>query len=229
MKVAVMQPYLFPYLAYYQLVSCSDVFVLYDDVTFIKKGYINRNNILMNGHATRVTVPVPGASQNKLIKDLTFAEDVTKVLKTFKYSYANAPFFDDVYPLVERVLTHPNRDITAICQKGLTEVCDYLHIPTKIIRSSDLDYDRTLPAADRLMTICDQFGSSDYVNSIGGQKLYSKEYFAEQGKTLSFLQMDDVFYAQGTNDFVPYLSMIDLLMWCDKPKARTLLQQYTLI
>ena len=229
MKVAVMQPYLFPYLGYYQLVHCSDVFVLYDDVTFIKRGYINRNNILVNGQASRVTIPVPGASQNKLIKDLEFSEEISKILKTFKHSYSHAPFFKDIYALIERVLKYPKRDITTICQIGITEVFEHLGISKKIIRSSDLDYNRDLPAADRLMEICDQFGSSDYVNSIGGQKLYSKEYFAEKGKTLSFLQMNDVSYPQNTSHFIPYLSMIDVLMWCDKPSVRELLQQYKLV
>jgi len=229
MKVAVMQPYLFPYLGYYQLINSVDVFVLYDDVAFIKKGYINRNSILMNGESARVTIPVPGASQNKLIKELSYTADVTKVLKTFRHSYASAPFFDDVFPMIERVLTHPERDITTICQLSLTAVFGYLGIDRKIVRSSALEYDRNLPAADRLVAICEQFDATNYVNSIGGQKLYSREYFSEQGKTLSFLQMHDVSYPQGESEFVPYLSMIDVLMWCDKQQARDLLQQYTLV
>lgn len=229
MKVAVMQPYLFPYLGYYQLANCADVFVLYDDVSFIKQGYINRNSILMNGESVRITIPVPGASSNKRIMGLAFAPDVSKVLKTVKQAYTKAPFFDDIFPMFERVLTHTDRDITAICQRGITEVFEYLGIGKKIVRSSDLEYDRDLPAADRLVAICEQFDASDYINSIGGQKLYSKDYFSEQGKRLSFLQMHDVSYLQGKNEFVPYLSMIDVLMWCDKQQARDLLQQYTLV
>lgn len=229
MKVAVMQPYLFPYLGYYQLIDSVDAFVLYDDVSFIKQGYINRNNILINGRPGRVTIPVPGASSNKSINELAFSPDVAKVLKTIQQAYAKAPFFDAVFPLVERVLTHPERDITTICQLSLTAVFGYLGMDRKIVRSSALEYDRDLPAADRLVAICEQFDATHYVNSIGGQKLYSKEYFSERGKTLSFLKMHDVSYPQGKNEFVPYLSMIDVLMWCDKQQARDLLQQYTLV
>lgn len=229
MKVAIMQPYLFPYLGYYQLVSCADMFVLYDDVSFIKQGYINRNSILMNGRPTRMTIPVPGASSNKRIMELTFASDVSKVLKTVKQAYAKAPFYDDVFPLVERVLTNSDRDITTTCKQGILEVFDYLGISKRVVRSSALEFDRNLPAADRLMAICDRLGSSEYVNSIGGQKLYSKEYFGERGKSLSFLEMHDISYTQGVSEFVPYLSMIDVLMWCDKPTVRGLLQQYTLV
>lgn len=229
MKIAVMQPYLFPYLGYYQLINSVDAFVLYDDVCFIKQGYINRNSVWMNGQPVRMTVPVPGASSNKRIKDLKFSSDISKILKTIKQAYARAPLFDDVYPLVECVLTNADRDITTICRQGITEVFNYLGISKKVIRSSELEYDRNLPAADRLIAICDLFGSSDYVNSKGGQTLYSKKHFAERGKTISFLEMHDVSYAQGVSDFVPNLSMIDVLMWCDKSTTRSLLQQYTLV
>lgn len=229
MKVAIMQPYLFPYLGYYQLVGCADVFVLYDDVSFIKQGYINRNSILVNGQPSRMTIPVPGGSSNKCIKDLAFATDLSKVLKTVRQAYAKAPFFEEVFPMVERVLTHRERDITTICRLAIAEVCSYLEIDKVIIRSSDLEYNRDLSAADRLIAICEQLGASDYVNSIGGQSLYSKNYFAARGKRLSFLKMNDIVYAQGKNEFVPYLSMIDVLMWCDKEEARALLQHYALL
>lgn len=230
MAVAVMQPYLFPYLGYYQLAYCADTFVLYDDVTFIKGGWINRNNILSpQGAPMRLTVPVLGASPNVPIKDLNFSDDVNKILRTIKQAYGKAPFFEAVYPLVEKVLTCPERDITAICQLGIEYVFDYLGLNKTILRSSEITYDRSLPAADRLVSICRTLDSSDYVNSIGGQKLYSKYYFEGYGCSLSFLQMNDIQYPQGRHEFVPNLSMIDVLMWCDKHHAIRLLQQYTLI
>lgn len=231
MKVAVMQPYLFPYLGYYQLVNCADMFVLYDDVAFIKQGRINRNRILSNGDASRITVPVPGASSNKRINELAFTEDVHKILKTIQQAYSKAPFFEQIYSLVERVLTYPERDITAVCQQGIIEVLDYLELKRTIIRSSELEYDRNLPAAKRLVAICDKLGSSDYVNSIGGQKLYDKQQFQAMGCQLSFLEMNAIEYSQGKSksDFVPKLSIIDALMWCDKAQLKNLLGQYALI
>jgi len=230
MNVAVMQPYLFPYLGYYQLVQCADIFVLYDDVAFIKQGYINRNNILTDGRASRITVPVLGGSSNKCIKELAFESNVAKVLKTVRQSYAQAPFVDNIFPMIERVLEHAERDITTVCQLGIFEVFQHLGLGKQIIRSSDLDYDRELPAADRLIAICEKLGSSHYVNSIGGEKLYSKDYFAERGNQLTFLHTQDVEYPQqGKKEFVPNLSMIDVLMWCDKRQIRELLQRYTLV
>lgn len=229
MKVAVMQPYLFPYLGYYQLAHCADVFVLYDDVTFIKGGYINRNRVLVNGQPQRVTIPVPGASSNKKINELCFSGDIRKALTTIKQAYAKAPYFQDVFPMVEGVLTHPDRDIPSICRLGIEKVFGYLGLDTRLMLSSNLEYDRALPAADRLVEICQMLGANDYVNSIGGQALYSKAHFEGRGCNLSFISMDEVSYSQGQDEFVPNLSIIDALMWCDRATVIQLLDKYQLV
>lgn len=228
MKVAVTQPYLFAYLGYYQLVQAADVFVLYDDVTFIKKGFINRNYILLNGKPQRITVSVPGASQNKLIKNLSFSDDTSKVLKTIKQAYSKAPYFNNVYQIIQDVFSTPDRGIADVCQLSIVKALEYLNINKKIIKSSELKYDRSLPAADRLMAICGTLGASEYLNSIGGQALYSKEYFHKKGFSLQFIRMEKISYNQGDNEFVPNLSMIDVLMWCPKNQVRELLEAYTL-
>lgn len=224
-----MQPYIFPYLGYYQLAHCSDLFVLYDDVTFIKQGYINRNSILANGRPLRFTIPVPGASPNRRIGDLRFSEQTGKVTKTIKQAYSKAPFFDAVYPLVERVIEHASRDITALCQQGISEVFEYVGLQKEILRSSELDYDRNASAQDKIIQLCHALGSKSYVNSIGGKKLYTKASFAARGCELSFIQMKAVEYDQGKPDFVPNLSIIDVLMRCSKSEIREFLNSYALV
>lgn len=224
-----MQPYIFPYLGYYQLVYCSDVFVLYDDATFIKQGYINRNRILANGQPQRFSLPVPGASSNELIKNLTFAAQTTKFLKTIKQAYSKAPFFNDVFPLVERVIESDDRRIPYMCFRGISEVFQHLGIQKKIILASEIDYDRNASAEDKLIQICRALGSTNYVNSIGGTELYSHESFASKGCNLWFIQMRDIMYDQGTREFVPNLSIIDVLMWCDRKRVRHLLEEFQLL
>ena len=229
MSFAVMQPYLFPYLGYYQLVNAVDKFVFYDDVTFIKKGFINRNNILSNGQAQRFTLAVPGLSQNKLIKDLEFESNIKKTLKTIKQNYAKAPFFNAVYPIVESVLTSENRNVAQLCAKSVTDIFDYLNIKKEFFLSSNLNYDKTLPAADKLIAMAGVLTASNYINSPGGKTLYSKEYFIENGVNLSFIEMEKIKYQQGKNDFVPNLSMIDVLMWNSKEQVEELLTKYKLV
>lgn len=226
MKLAVMQPYLFPYLGYYQLVFCSDIFVFYDDVTYIKGGYINRNAILSQNKAQRFTIPVPGASSNVLIKDLNFSPDVKKVLSSIRQSYSKAPFFADVYPMLEKVLTQSNRNVADLCRNSISVVFEYLGINKQFYFSSQLSYDRTLSPADKLVQMCKLFQCDEYVNSPGGQALYSKEYFSSKNVTLNFILPQITSYKQCSSDYIPYLSMIDVLMWNDIDSIREILTRY---
>jgi hypothetical protein len=224
---AVMQPYLFPYLGYYQLVAQADVFVLYDDAAFIKQGYINRNSILVDGAPYRFTVPVIGASSNRPIRDVRFG-DTGKLRRTLREAYARAPQFTSVQPLVDAVLAHPERSVTALCGRSIADVLGHLGVQRRIVRSSELDYDRGGAAADKLVAICRAVGATHYVNSAGGRALYDKAWFAQHGITLSFLDMQPFEYPQRAERFVQNLSMIDLLMCCPREDARAALDRYVL-
>lgn len=230
MKVAIMQPYLFPYLGYWQLLQEVDVFVLYDDVSFIKQSFINRNWILTPNGPLRITFPVYKASSNNLIRDLEFVESFDKVRKTVFEAYTRAPQFDQVMPFIDSCLHHPDRSIAGLCGQTIRRISDHIGISCDIRKASDLDYDRSLPAADRLIDICQRFGADQYINAIGGQKLYSKEYFEARGVELSFLDFTPTPYPQGTHSpFVPYLSIIDPLIWCPPGQVAELLEQYDLV
>ncbi|MBB1290171.1 WbqC family protein [Pseudoalteromonas sp. SR43-6] len=229
MNFAVMQPYLFPYLGYYQLVNAVDAFIFYDDVTYIKNGYINRNNILVNGQAQRFTVPVPGASSNILIKELNFDANVKKTLKTISQSYAKSPYFNDVYPIIEKILTSTERQVHTLCANSIISVFSYLGINKQFKFSSELEYNRDLPAADKLIAMAGLLNGKHYINSPGGKDLYSKEYFSNKGVNLSFIEMQSVIYEQGKSEFVPYLSMIDVLMWNSKEQVKKLLTKSRLV
>lgn len=227
--VAIMQPYLFPYLGYYQLLHYADIFVLYDDVNYIKRGFINRNTLLANGKPQRFTLPVVSGSQNRLIKDVKFTNETGKLLKTIRHNYARAPFFHDVFPLIESVLNQQKRDIAEVCRASLVQVANHLGISLDVRLSSQIDYDRQASSEGKLISICQQLDSKRYVNTIGGQKLYDKCVFGEKGISLSFIHMGDVSYTQGSQPFVANLSFIDVLMWCPKEQVPSLLNQYHIV
>jgi len=229
MIVGVMQPYLFPYLGYYQLAYHCDKFVFYDDVNFITRGYINRNNVLSQGKALRFTVPVIKASQNTRINELYFSSDVRKILATMKHSYQKAPYFSDVFPFIESVLLNSKRNVAEITSQSITKVFDYLDISKKFYMSSQLDYNRDMDAADKLISICEKLKSTNYCNSLGGQVLYSKKYFLNKGVELNFINMGAVTYSQGKHDFINHLSIIDVLMWNSKADVIKLLSKYNLV
>lgn len=227
MKVAVMQPYLFPYIGYFHLIMSSDVFVIYDDVNFIKQGYINRNNILVGGVSQRFTVPVQNGSSNALIKDVLFQQNVRKVLAAIQQAYSKAPFINEVLPIVEDVLNYKKRDVPSLCEYSYKRIFEYLGLEKKILLSSSLDYDREQSADKKLVAMCQLLKASTYINSPGGRELYSSEMFKPHGVELQFIQSKIEEYPQlGTNEFIPYLSIIDVLMNCDVDTCKSLLQSY---
>lgn len=228
MKLAVMQPYVFPYLGYYQLCHSVDKFVFYDDVNYIKQGYINRNTILNNGQPLRFTIPVPNASSFKKIKELEFSDDVRKTLETIKQSYSKCLNFIDVFPIIESVLLQKDRRISNLCSLSIEMVFRYLGLEKKFYLSSEITYDRDASAADRLISIAGVLNCSEYINAIGGVELYDKGYFLERGLNLQFIKMNPVSYTQLSNDFVANLSIIDVLMNCSKREILAMLNEYSL-
>jgi len=232
MKIAVMQPYTFPYIGYFQLVYACDVFVFYDDVNFIKKGYINKNFLLHKGKRTPFTFPCKAISQNKTIRDtelnitLAFAE---KCCKTLEHNYKKAPFFEDVFPLIAQYITHfQERSIAAFAQGSIRLVCDYLGIERRFIQSSEAYDNAHLKGENRILDIAVREQAKTYINPIGGKTLYTKDHFEKKGISLQFLEPKRIAYPQFQDEFVPWLSIIDVLMFNDKKTTVGYLKKYTL-
>ena len=226
MMLAVMQPYLFPYLGYYQLAYHVNKFIFYDDVNFIKGGYINRNNILANGRRQLFTIPVEKSSSNRKINELHFSNNRKKVVKTIEQSYRRAPYFEAVIPIVCEILNSSETHVPKLCSDSVGSVFKYLGLEFNSSFSSDLHYNRDASAKDKLYSICKILKADKYCNMKNGQSQYSKDEFAEKGIELSFLEMENFSYYQGKNDFVSHLSIIDILMWNDKSAVKALMKKY---
>lgn len=224
-----MQPYLFPYIGYFQLIMSSDVFVIYDDVNYIRRGYINRNNILANGVSHRFTVPAINGSQNNIIKDVQFDSKLSKIFMTIQHAYSRASFAKTVLPIIEDILEYKERDIPSLCKYSYENIFEYLGVTKKIIFSSDLKYERTQAADQKLVSICKELGGTEYINSPGGRELYNSEMFQPHGIELKFIEPSIEEYPQyGTEEFVPYLSIIDILMNCSPQEIVTMFAMYEL-
>lgn len=230
-KIAVMQPYLFPYIGYFQLMNAADKFVILDDVNFINKGWINRNNILVNNKPALFTVPLVKASQNKLIKDLEIAYDTgwqDNFLKTIERSYVKAPFFDNVFRLISNIININERSISRLIFVSLQEIKMYLDLKTKLIESSQIYLNNELKGEDRIIDICMKEYSDFYINPSGGTELYSKQSFEKKGLSLYFIKAKNIEYRQFNNEFFGSLSIIDVMMFNSKKKVREYLYEYEL-
>ena len=232
MKIAIMQPYFLPYIGYFQLIKAVDKFVLYDDVNYINKGWINRNNLLVNGKAFLFTVPLKDASQNKLINQIELSDDPKwrpKLLQTVGQSYKKAPYFAQVYPIVERILHNTSPRVADLIFGSIQEIMQYLAITTDLVRSSAVYGNEQLKAQDRIIDICRQENAKLYINPIGGQQLYNYLAFDAEKITLRFIKTNPLVYKQFQNEYVPFLSVLDILMFNSVAEVNALLDLYELV
>ena len=230
MKLGIMQPYFFPYLGYWQLINAVDTYVVYDDVAYIKGGWINRNNILVNEKANLITLSLENSSSFKNINEINIiknGKNAEKIVKTIQMAYKKAPFFNQVMPILENILLK-NDKIADLNYNSILEINKYLKINTNIILSSSLSKDNSLKAQDKVIHINKLLGSDTYINAIGGQELYDREEFKREGIELKFLKMNDIKYTQFKNEFVPNLSIIDVMMFNSKMEIKEMLNKYEL-
>lgn len=228
MKLAAMQPYLFPYLGYFQLIHAVDAFVIYDDINYIVRGWINRNRILVDGKAGRITLETRGASPNKPINEVGVGGNAQKLLKTIRQSYARAPQFPTVFPLVEAILMNEERNLARFITNGIEVLCAYLGLAPKLYLSSALDKSQVTGGQARVLELCRVLGASHYINPPGGRHLYDHEDFTAQGVELSFIEPGLRPYRQFGGEFVPRLSIIDVMMLNDRERCGEMLRDYDL-
>ena len=230
MKIAIMQPYLFPYLGYFQLISAVDTFVFYDDVNFIKRGWINRNQILADNKAVMFTVPLKKASQNKLINEIETVIDekwLSQFFKTIEQNYKSAPFFEETFQILNCILKKDVKKISTLAIESVLQISDYLHLNTKFeISSINYTDSNSLGKAERLIAICKEKGIDHYINPSGGKELYQKSIFKHEDINLSFIENELLPYTQFGNQFIKGLSMIDVLMFNSVEETNKLLANY---
>lgn len=232
MKLGIMQPYFVPYIGYWQLMNAVDKYVVYDDVNFIKGGWINRNRILLNGFPFYFNIQMNGASPNKLINEVEINNNtsiVNKNLKQIETAYKKAPYYNVVRPLIEEIFAYDTNNLAKFIFNSFKVINRYLDIKTELVLSSSLNKNNELKGQDKVIAICKLLGATEYYNAIGGQELYDFATFAENKIELKFLRTENITYKQFNNEFQPNLSIIDVLMFNDKETVKKMLNSYSLI
>jgi hypothetical protein len=256
MKIAIMQPYFLPYIGYFQAIEAVDKYILYSNLNFTKKGWINRNRLLIKNQSVfTITVPIKDRSQNKLISSIKIianSEWIEKLLRTIYINYKGAEHFNEVYPFLENMFSKSFEYLSQLNGYLITNICNYIGIKTTIESDSTnkyLELERKLPRIDendyshfrymektrpekkvaRILEICKTENATTYINAIGGQNLYSNEEFSKYGIDLKFIQTEEFEYPQFSQDFQPNLSIVDVLMHNGSVGTKKLLQKHTLI
>lgn len=232
MKVAIMQPYFFPYIGYFQLINAVDEFVIYDNIEFTKKGWINRNRILVNDIDSYISIPLKKDSDYLHINERILADtwniERKKILNRVSESYKKAPFFNETILCFEKCLMYDERNLFDFILHSIQVLMSLLNIETKLIISSNVPIDHKLKSTDKIIAICKQRGADTYINAIGGFDLYNKEFFMNNDLELKFQKSNSLKYKQFNNEFIPWLSIIDVMMFNDKSTISKYLNSYTL-
>lgn len=228
-----MQPYFVPYMGYWQLMNAADRFVVYDDVSYIKGGWINRNRILVNGKPSYLTLPIAGASPNMKINQLRMQLNqrwVDKARKTIEVAYKKAPYFQATFVLIEDILALQSASLSEFLLNQIIKVANHLGIDTEIVPSSVVYANSELKAQQRVLDICRREKCDTYLNAIGGRGLYDPAVFAQEGVLLCFVEAKSIHYQQFQRyEFVSNLSIIDVLMFNGVDGVRAFFEEFNLI
>lgn len=231
MKIGIMQPYFMPYIGYWQLINEVDVFIILDDVNYIKKGWINRNRILINGQEGYFILPIVKASQNKKINELEiFNPQASKeeIWKKIELSYKKSWQYQDISDIIREVILYDDVNISRYIENSIKQMCSLLNIETEILVSSKIAKDNSLKAQERIIDICKTIGGDYYINPIGGKELYDAKSFCSHGIKLNFLRTGQISYNQHEQEFHANLSLIDVLFWNSIEQIQEYLQRFTL-
>ena len=232
MIISIMQPYFFPYIGYFQLIAHSDVFVVHDDVQYIKGGWVNRNRLRRGGQTRWITLPILKGAHDLAINQRFYQLDppnVRRLLRCVEAYYRSAPRFDEIFPLLQDIMMLRNTNVASFNLNVILRLVTYLNIHTRLVVSSELSKDEFLTGQERIIDICKRLGATHYVNPIGGLKLYQPERFAREGIELGFLESMPVSDPRFEGATVPNLSIIDTLMFNTNEVIAEILKAYRVI
>lgn len=232
-KVAIMQPYFFPYMGYFHLLNSVDEFVIYDNIQYTKKGWINRNRILVNGKDKLISLPLKKDSDYLNVIDRKLSDnwnvEKVKLLNLIKSSYKKSPQYSIIFPIIEKCIQFSDNNLFNFILNSLTQLNSFLEIDTKVTISSTINIDHTLKSKDKVIAICKNLNATTYINAIGGQELYNVKDFKNHELDLKFIKSSLLNYKQYKNEFIPWLSILDILFFNEKQDIIKHLNEYTLI
>lgn len=215
MKIAIMQPYFLPYIGYFQLMASVDTFVVYDNIKYTKKGWINRNRIQNRGVENLISLPLKKDSDYLDIgaRELSPSFERAKLCNQIVGAYQHAPYFREVMPLLDKIIMNRNSNLFLYLYEGIVLIRDFLGLKTKLLVSSVIPVNHNLKSQERVLDICRELNAECYINPPGGVALYSSHDFADNGVELKFIQPKSWQYSHSETDFIPWLSIVDVMMF----------------
>ena len=233
-----MQPYLLPYLGYFQLMNAVDEWVVFDDIQYRRHSWINRNRILspnLEKEWKYISIPLKRYSQTKLITQIEINNDnkwCDSILGGLSYyKRVKAPFYKDTVSFIEPLIQNKYEFISELNIILMKHIANLLNIKTNIRISSEEDFKfkKNMESDDWALEISKKLGASTYINPLGGLEIFDKKKYKKEGIEIKFLKTNNIFYKQSKRNFVPFLSIIDVLMFNSIENIKIMLDKYELV
>jgi hypothetical protein len=234
MKLAIMQPYFFPYLGYFSLIKSADRFIIFDTPQFIRHGWIERNQILnFKSENLYIKVPLNKNSLGTPINEMTINNNLDwrkKIYAQLVVYKKKAPFYKEVIRLIEDIFRIETFSIVELNKVALMKVCNYLniHTPISTYSSMDIEIEEVKSPDEWALNICKALNAKSYINPKGGQSFFDIQKFVNEGVDISFLHSSAPPYVQLGQEFIPFLSIIDVMMFNDVEVIADMLDKYTI-
>jgi hypothetical protein len=226
--VAIHQPNFLPWLGYFDKLAQADVFVVLDDAQYPKKSgtWMNRTQLLVGGKPSWVTAPVDRSYHGvRTIAEMRLDESRdwrAKLTRTIQQSYARAPWFDSIMPVVGELIERPTSELLDYNERGVHAIAELIGLdPSKFVRASTLGVTST--ATDRLIDLTKAVGGEAYLAGGGAGGYQEDEKFAAAGIELQAQAFAPPVYSQLSDEHEPGLSIVDALMNCGPEDTRALI------
>jgi hypothetical protein len=231
MRIAIMQPYFFPYIGYFQLIQAADRFFVCDEVQYIRHGWINRNRISSNSPEgfSYIIMPVKKHAHTAAIKTIQCVDgnDWKEKILTQIQVYKKAPHYREVQKFLQHCFQHRHTGVSNLNVYFLQQTVQYIGL-NKTIEVHEEGRKQYTDRNERPVDICKENEAAAYINMIGGKALYDKDFFTANGIALSFLQPVVQPYLQ-PGAFVPGLSVIDAMMYNTPAELRMMIADHEIV
>ncbi|WP_107942070.1 WbqC family protein [Metasolibacillus fluoroglycofenilyticus] len=236
MKVAIMQPYFFPYLGYFSLIKNTDQFILFDTVQYMRHGWIERNRILKPQEGWQyVQAPLMKHSKSTSIKDIQIKNEDNwkeRIIRQLEHYKKKAPYYNEVISVVRLALELDTDSIVKLNENILKVVCAYIGIDlsVKVFSEMDITIKKVHAPDEWALNICESLGGiQEYWNPQGGIEFFNRKKYSDAGLTINFLKINLESYSQKRRAFEAGLSIIDVMMFNSPEEIRKMLDNYELI
>ncbi len=235
MKLAIMQPYFFPYIGYYSLIKNTDKFIIFDTVQFIRHGWIERNRILKPKEGWQyIQAPLIKHRRETIINEIEIRNTEPwreKIIAQLQHYKKNAPYFSECMDVVNSCLSLQTDSIVKLNEHILRLTCQYLNLDfnCEIFSEMDIQIDHVKEADEWALNISKFVGANEYINTPGGKDFFDREKYLQKKIELTFLGNNVMQYKQRRPIFEPGLSIIDLMMFNDVATINTMIDDTRII